>query len=254
MTDSAFNRFVDIVRLLRKECPWDKEQTHASIRHMLLEEAYETIEAIEHNDWSELRKELGDILLHVVMHSVIAEETKEFSLEEVIEKESEKLIHRHPHVFGDVEVKDSREVKQNWERLKMQEGRNSLLDGIPKELPSLSRAYRLQEKAAKVGFEWRTKEDAWKKFEEELGEFHQAVAEGDQKHIEEEYGDVLFTIVNYGRYLNIHPELSLRAINEKFRTRFQFIEEELKKAGKDIHGSSLEEMDALWNKAKTVMK
>lgn len=245
-----FEKFVEIVRRLRKDCPWDREQTHTSIRHNLLEETYETIEAIEHNDLQELRKELGDLLLHVVLHSVIAEETNEFSLQEVIAKESEKLIHRHPHVFGEVEVLDAKEVKQNWERLKMQEGRNSILDGIPKELPALQRSYRLQDKAGKVGFEWNNKEDAWKKFEEELGEFHEAVDKGKYDEIEDEFGDLLFTLVNYARYINVQPENSLRGTCEKFITRFQFIERELKKRGKDIYQSSLEEMDALWNEAK----
>jgi len=252
MHDKEFERFVEIVRRLRKDCPWDREQTHSSIRHSLLEEAYETIEAIEHNDLQELRKELGDLLLHVVLHSVIAEETSEFSLQEVIANESEKLIHRHPHVFGAVEVKDAKEVKQNWERLKMQEGRNSLLEGIPKELPALQRSYRLQDKAGKVGFEWYNKEDAWKKFEEELGEFHEAVSNGNQNEIDDEFGDVLFTLVNYARYINVQPENALRATCEKFINRFQFIEKELKKQGKDVHQSSLEEMDALWNEAKKI--
>ena len=254
MNYKEFDDFVEIVRRLRKECPWDREQTHASIRHSLLEEAYETIEAIEHNDVTELRKELGDLLLHVVLHSVIAEETKEFSLEEVIKKEEEKLIQRHPHIFGDVVVTDSKEVKQNWERLKMKEGRESILEGVPKELPSLQRAFRLQDKAAKVGFEWYTKEDAWKKFDEELAEFQSAVASGNQNDMEEEFGDLLFTLVNYSRYINVQPENALRATNEKFISRFQFIERELKKMGKDVHQSSLEEMDALWNEAKKLRK
>ncbi len=254
MPNTEFQDFVEIVKRLRKECPWDREQTHHSIRHSLLEETYETIEAIENNDWEELRKELGDILLHVVLHSVIAEETNEFSLLDVIQKESEKLIHRHPHIFGNVVVKDSKEVKQNWERLKMQEGRTSILEGIPKELPSLQRAFRLQDKAAKVGFEWHTKEDAWKKFDEELNEFQEAVEQNDALSMEDEFGDLLFTLVNYARYINIQPENSLRSTCEKFISRFQFIEQRLKEKGSDVQHSSLEEMDSLWNEAKQLRK
>ncbi|MEK7264191.1 MAG: nucleoside triphosphate pyrophosphohydrolase [Bacteroidota bacterium] len=250
MLEQDFLDFVKIVQQLRKECPWDREQTHQSIRHALLEEAYETIEAIEHHNNQELKKELGDLMLHIVLHSVIAEETNEFTLSEVLNFVKEKLIRRHPHVFGDVQVSGVAEIKQNWERFKLDEGRTSILEGVPKELPSLQRGFRLQEKAAKVGFEWSNKEDAWKKFEEELQEFQNAVREGNHKEMEEEFGDLLFTLINYARYINVQPENALRYTNEKFIRRFQFIEEELKKIGKDVHQSNLEEMDALWDKAK----
>jgi XTP/dITP diphosphohydrolase len=250
MLEQDFLNFVKIVQQLRKECPWDREQTHQSIRHALLEETYETIEAIEHHNLSELKKELGDLMLHIVLHSVIAEETNEFTLSDVINFVKDKLIRRHPHVFGNVQINDVAEIKQNWERFKLEEGRTSVLEGVPKELPSLQRGFRLQEKAAKVGFEWSNKEDAWKKFEEELHEFQQAVKEGNHKEMEEEFGDLLFTLVNYSRYINVQPENALRYTNEKFIRRFQFIEEELKKMGKDVHQSNLEEMDALWDRAK----
>ena len=250
MLEQDFLNFVKIVQQLRKECPWDREQTHQSIRHALLEETYETIEAIEHHNLSELKKELGDLMLHIVLHSVIAEETNEFTLSDVINFVKDKLIRRHPHVFGNVQINDVAEIKQNWERFKLEEGRTSVLEGVPKELPSLQRGFRLQEKAAKVGFEWSNKEDAWKKFEEELHEFQQAVKEGNHKEMEEEFGDLLFTLVNYSRYINVQPENALRYTNEKFIRRFQFIEEELKKMGKDVHKSNLEEMDALWDRAK----
>ena len=250
MTEERFNNFVEITKRLRKECPWDREQTHASIRHSLIEEAYEVVESIEHEQWGELRKELGDILLHVVFHANIAEEQNEFTLDQVIKSVSEKMIFRHPHVFGTTKVGGAEEVKQNWEKLKMQEGRESLMDGVPKELPALLRAHRLQEKAAKVGFDWKKREDAWKKVEEEIQELHHAVEHETLARVESEFGDLLFAMVNYSRFLNINPENALRHTIEKFIARFQFIERTLKGRGKDIHSSSLEEMDALWEEAK----
>ncbi len=225
-----------------------------SIRHNLLEETYETIETIEENNFTELKKELGDILLHVVMHSIIAEEEKKFNLEEVIQLEIEKLIRRHPHIFGNVKVNNVLEVKQNWEKIKLQEGRNSILDGVPIELPALQKAFRIQDKTAKIGFQWENKDDAWKKVEEEISEFQNEVKTNDENKIEEEFGDILFALVNYGRYLNINPENALRKTNKKFISRFSFIESELKKIGKKVDESSLEEMDTLWNKAKKKLK
>ena len=250
MIRDAFTRFVEITKRLRKECPWDREQTHLSIRHSLIEEAYEVVEAIDTNNLDELRKELGDLLLHVVFHSNIAEEQKEFTLEEVINGITDKLIFRHPHVFGDAKVESAEHVKQNWEKLKMQEGRTSLMDGVPKELPALLRAHRLTDKASKVGFDWEKKEDAWKKVDEEMHELHRAIEAGDRENTEAEFGDLLFALVNYSRFIQVNPENALRQTVEKFITRFQHIERRLKEMGKDIHSSSLEEMDALWEEAK----
>jgi XTP/dITP diphosphohydrolase len=252
LSAKEFTEFVEITKRLRKECPWDKEQTHASIRHSLIEEAYEVVEAIDNNNLEELKKELGDLLLHVVFHANIAEEQNEFTLKEVIETISQKLIFRHPHVFGDAKVEGAHEVKQNWEKLKMKEGRESLMEGVPKELPALLRAHRLQDKASKVGFDWEKKEDAWKKVDEEMRELHHAIKSGKQENVEQEFGDLLFALVNYSRFIGVNPENALRKTVEKFITRFRYIEKQLTEMGKDIHSSSLEEMDRLWEEAKKV--
>jgi MazG family protein len=245
-----FHQFVSIVRRLRHECPWDREQTHQSIRHSLIEEAYEVVEALDENNLDELKKELGDLLLHVVMHATIAEQGKEFTLQEVIDGISDKLIRRHPHVFGTKKVKDVAEIKHNWEKLKMSEGRTSVLEGVPKHLPALQRAMRIQERAAKVGFEWKRTRDVWKKVEEETHELKTALASRNRARREEEFGDFLFALVNYARFIDVNPENALRSTIEKFTRRFRYIETELKKTGKDIHDSSLEEMDGHWNNAK----
>ena len=252
MVEKEFTTFIDITKRLRRECPWDKEQTHASIRHSLIEEAYEVVESIEHNNLDELKKELGDLLLHVVFHANIAEEEKAFTLTDVIEDIAEKLIRRHPHIFGDTKVNGAHEVKQNWEKLKMQEGRESLMDGVPKELPALLRAHRLTDKASKVGFDWEKKEDAWRKVDEEIKELHQIIDGGDKEKIEEEFGDLLFALVNYSRFIDINPENALRRTIDKFIIRFRYIEQQLKIKGRDIHASSLEEMDKLWEEAKNL--
>ena len=245
-----FSDFVRIVRRLRHECPWDKEQTHQSIRHSLIEEAYEVVEALDDNNLEELRKELGDLLLHVVMHATMAEQEKEFTLKGVIEGISDKLIRRHPHIFGTRKVMNAQEVKHNWERLKMAEGRASVLEGVPRHLPALQRASRVQERAARVGFDWKQREDVWKKVEEEAGELKRVLRTRNKKRREEEFGDFLFALVNYARFVDVNPENALRSTIEKFERRFRYIETELKKAGKDIHDSTLEEMDEHWNNAK----
>lgn len=250
---NEFEQFVEIVRRLRRECPWDREQTHESIRHSLLEEAYEVVESIDHKQWEELKKELGDLLLHVVFHATIAEQAKEFTLQEIIEHISAKLVRRHPHVFGETRVKDAHEVKRNWEALKLSEGRFSLMDGVPKELPALLRAFRLQDKASKFGFDWKHKNEVWKKVEEETDEFRRALEEdtrGNTEKIELEFGDLLFALVNYARFIGVNPENALRRSVEKFIERFKFIERNLKEQGKDIRKSTLEEMDRLWQQAK----
>lgn len=245
-----FRRLVAIVRRLRHDCPWDREQTHQSIRHSLIEETYEVVEALDENNLDGLRTELGDLLLHVVMHATIAEQGREFTLKDVIDGISDKLIRRHPHVFGTTKVKNAHEVKRNWEKLKMAEGRTSVLEGVPKHLPALQRALRVQERAAKVGFDWNRIDDVWNKVEEETAELKHALKKRNRKRREEEFGDFLFALVNYARFIDINPENALRSTIEKFTRRFHYIESELKKAGKDIHDSSLEEMDVHWNNAK----
>lgn len=246
-----FGEFVDVVRRLRKECPWDKEQTHASLQRCMLEESYEVLEAIDKNDMNELKKELGDILLQVVFHSVIGEEDKTFSLEEVIRGETEKLIARHPHVFGNVKVSGSEQVKENWEKLKRNEGRKSILEGVPKELPALFRAFRVQEKAAKVGFDWKDEKPVYDKILEEIGELKEKITtNAEQNSIEDEFGDVLFSIVNYARFIKVNPEDALRRTIEKFISRFEKIEEHAESNSINPEDMTLEEMDVIWNKAK----
>jgi len=243
--------FVTIVRRLRKECPWDRKQTHKSIRDMLIEEAYEVVETIDEHDLENLKKELGDLLLHVVMHATIAEGAGTFTLRDVIQEISGKLIYRHPHVFGRAKVRHANEVKRRWEQLKMAEGRTSILDGVPKGLPALRQALSIQGRAARVGFDWRKKEDVWEKVREELDELKATLSTRSTKRREEELGYFLFALVNYARFLGINPESALRLTIKKFNKRFQFIEKELIRAGKEINHSTLEEMDELWNKAKT---
>ncbi len=250
MTDSKFNDFVNIVKRLRKECPWDREQTNQSIRTATIEEAYEVVHAIDDNNYEELKKELGDLLLHVVFHTEIAGETAGFTVDDVIDSIREKLIRRHPHIFGTAEVKDADDVKQNWEKIKMSEGRKSVLDGLPSSLPSLLRAQRMQEKASKVGFDWSEKVDVWHKVEEEILEFREAEEHGDKAKMEEELGDLLFAITNYSRFLNIHSEDALRNSIKKFERRFRYVEEKLAEIGKTPSDSNLEEMDKFWNEIK----
>ncbi|HEY3249799.1 MAG TPA: nucleoside triphosphate pyrophosphohydrolase, partial [Ignavibacteria bacterium] len=252
-----FDEFVTIVKRLRNECPWDREQTHDSIRHLLLEETYETLEAIDLNDYVELKKELGDLLLHVAFNAVIAEGNGNFDLKDVIDSINQKLISRHPHVFGETEVSGTKEVLRNWEHIKLKEGqksgKKSVLDGVPKELPSLNRAYRIQEKSSKVGFDWDNSLDSYKKVEEELEEFKNLaenkkdkqgkINEEDKKELEKELGDILFAIVNYARFFEINPENALRTTIEKYIKRFKYIENEINKRGKMITESNLAEMD-----------
>ena len=248
---NEFDEFVNIVKRLRNDCPWDRIQTHLSLRRCLLEETYEVLEAIDDGSMQELKKELGDILLQVVFHSNIAEENDDFTLSEVIKSETNKLIERHPHVFGDVKVKDSDEVKKNWEKLKKNEGRKSVIDGIPEELPALLKAYRIQEKASKVGFDWKEEKPVFDKIIEEINELRDNVNSGkSDTEIEDEFGDVLFSIVNYSRFLKINPEDALRRTIKKFRERFQKIEKYAEENGKVLDEMTLEEMDDIWNKAK----
>ena len=247
-----FDDFINIVKRLRKDCPWDRIQTHLSLRRCLLEETYEVLESIDENNMPELKKELGDILLQVIFHSIIAEENKDFDLSQVITSVQTKLIDRHPHVFGDVKITDSEEVKKNWELLKKKEGRKSVIEGIPDQLPALLKAYRIQEKASKVGFDWKEEDPVFDKITEELSELRENVINGKpHKDIEDEMGDVLFSIVNYSRFLKINPEDALRKTVNKFRDRFSKIEKFAEENNTPIEEMTLEEMDVVWEKAKS---
>lgn len=253
-TEDRFQKFVNIVRRLRNECPWDREQTHTTIRHSLIEETYEAIEAIDNNDMNELKHELGDLLLHIVLHAIMAEEENSFTMDDIIKAISEKMIRRHPHVFGHVVVANSHQVKRNWEHIKMTEGRISVLDGLPKKMPALLLAMRTQEKASKVGFDWKKKSNVWKKVKEELKEFTKAEQSKNHHRIEDEYGDVLFSFVNYSRFLEINPEFALKKSIKKFTNRFQHIENVLRRRNKLIGDVSLKEMDEIWNRRKRSRK
>src|SRR6056297_1276135 len=245
-----FEDLVEIVKILRKECPWDRKQTHQSIKDNLIEEAYEAIEAIDREDFEELKKELGDLLLHVVFHSRMATETQDFNIEDVIYSIQEKLIRRHPHVFGDTKIEDEQEVAANWEAIKMEEGKESVLDGLPAHLPSLIKAQRMQEKAANVGFDWPQWRQVWDKLEEELGELKEVLEEENIEKSKEEFGDLLFSLVNVGRFFDLNAEDSLRMTNNKFIKRFQYIEQQIQDSDRSMSEVSLEEMDGIWEEAK----
>lgn len=242
---------------LREQCPWDKKQTVETLRSMTIEETYELADAIIENDWHGIREELGDLLLHVVFYARIGREQQKFTLDEVINGICEKLISRHPHIYGDVKVEDENDVKRNWEKLKLKEGKRSVLSGVPKGLPSMVKAMRLQEKARQVGFEWDQREQVWDKVREELGELQQAVADldagladGSREKVEEELGDVFFSLVNYARFLQLDAERALEITNRKFITRFQEMESVAMGQGKDLREMSLQEMDQLWDTVK----
>ncbi len=247
-----FADFVAIVRQLRRDCPWDREQSHESIKHLLIEEAYETVEAIDDGNQQELKKELGDLLLHVVFHAVMANETDDFDLGDVIQSETDKLVRRHPHVFGDVTVGGVEDVLKNWESIKIRQGeKKSVLEGVPRRLPTLLRAFRIQEKAAGVGFDFENASDAWKKVEEELGEF--VASQNDKNPLDAqqaELGDLLFAIINYARLSGLNPENALGDTNARFIRRFQHIESRLTDAGCSIVDAPLEQMQQYWDEAK----
>jgi XTP/dITP diphosphohydrolase len=246
---AAFLEFVSIVSRLRRECPWDMEQTHQSLRAPLLEETHEAIEAIDNEDYPELKKELGDIFLHILFHADLADEEGIFTLLEVIEGECTKLIYRHPHVFGNTVVHNADDVAQNWEQLKRKEsGRTSVLDGVPVALPALQRAGRIQEKAAKVGFDWKEPESVLTKVREELDEF---LAESDPLRREEEFGDLLFSLVNFSRHVKIEPETALRNATTKFERRFRKVEKSVEASGKEWQQHNLEELDTIWDEVKS---
>jgi len=247
-----FTAFLELVQVLRKECPWDMKQTNDSIGPLMIEETYEVQDAIRNKDWQELSKELGDILLHVVMHSVIAaEDENKFDINNVINRIHTKLVSRHPHVFGDKEVSNDKQVLDNWEKLKRKEGKKKTLDGIPKELPALLRAERVQTKASRVGFDWENSEGAWEKITEELSELREAISNGSKDNIQEEIGDVLFSIVNVTRKSGVMAEEALSKTTDKFSRRFVYIEAELDKKGLRTENVSLNELDKLWDEAKS---
>ncbi|TCZ68334.1 nucleoside triphosphate pyrophosphohydrolase [Flaviaesturariibacter aridisoli] len=247
---TAFARLVTIMDELREQCPWDRKQTIQTLRQMTLEETYELADAITDEDWKGIREELGDLLLHIVFYAKIGTEQGRFTLEEVINGICEKLIVRHPHIYGDVKVENDEDVKRNWEQIKLKEGKASVLAGVPKTLPALVKAMRLQEKAKQVGFEWDNKEQVWEKVEEELGELREAQETGDPKKVEEEFGDVLFSLVNFARFLNVDAENALAVTNNKFTARFTQMEERARQKGRSLNEMTLEEMDALWNEIK----
>ncbi len=246
----ALGRLLDIMDDLRVGCPWDKKQTNDSLRHLTIEEVYELADAIIEKDSEEIKKELGDLLLHIVFYAKIGSENQDFDIADVANAISEKLIYRHPHIYGDVEVKDEKEVKENWEKLKLKEGKKSVLEGVPKSLPAMVKAMRLQEKAKGVGFDWDHKEQVWDKVQEELAEFQMEVVAKDKEKMEAEFGDVLFSLINYARFVGVNPETALEKTNKKFIYRFQYLEDKAKKEGKALKDMTLSEMEAYWQQAK----
>lgn len=250
-TLKSFKKLLEIMDELREKCPWDKEQTFDSLRYLTIEETYELSEAILEKDLSEIKKELGDLMLHLVFYAKIGSETKSFNMTDVLDSICEKLIFRHPHIFGDEEANDARTVLDNWEKLKLKEGKKSVLEGVPKSLPPLVKAYRIQEKVRGVGFDWEETHQVWDKVMEELDEFKTEVEnKSSKKQIESEFGDLLFSLVNYARFIDINPEDALERTNKKFIKRFQFLEEKSKEIGKTLQDMSLKEMDKIWEEAK----
>jgi len=246
----ALSRLLDIMDDLRAECPWDRKQTFDTLRHLTIEEVYELADAIICGNIEEIKKELGDLLLHIIFYAKIAEEKKAFDIADVTKTISEKLIYRHPHIYGNVKVSNEKEVKENWEKLKLKEGKKSVLEGVPKSLPAMIKAIRIQEKAKGVGFDWDHKEQVWEKVKEEINELKTEIKKQDKEKIEEEFGDVLFALINYARFLNINPETALEKTNKKFIKRFQSLETKIKNKGKNLKEMSLDEMETYWQQAK----
>ena len=250
----AFNRLLDIMDDLREKCPWDKKQTFESLRHLTIEETYELTDAILENDLNEIKNELGDVLLHLVFYSKIGSEKKSFDIGDVANAISDKLISRHPHIYGDVTVENENEVKENWEKLKLKEGKNSVLEGVPKSLPALIKANRIQDKVSGVGFDWEEPNQVWEKVQEELSELNEEIKKGKKDTIESEFGDVLFSMINYARFINVNPENALEKTNKKFINRFQFLEKAAKEEGKKLAEMTLSEMDVYWEQSKKMFK
>lgn len=246
----AFNRLLEIMDDLREKCPWDRKQTLQTLRQQTIEELYELTDAITGEDWKAIKEELGDLLLHIVFYAKIGSEQKQFDINDVINGVCDKLIHRHPHIYGDVKVENEEQVKQNWEQLKLKEGKKSVLSGVPQSLPALIKAMRLQEKAKQVGFEWEHAGQVWDKVKEEMGELEETFQSGNQQEMEDEFGDVLFSLVNYSRFLKIDAENALERTNKKFIRRFQLMEVAAAANGKRLGELTLDEMDAIWNQVK----
>ncbi|MCF6407156.1 nucleoside triphosphate pyrophosphohydrolase [Chitinophaga filiformis] len=248
--NSAFNRLLEIMDDLREKCPWDRKQTIQTLRQQTIEELYELADAITDQDWKAIKEELGDLLLHIVFYAKIGKEQQQFTMDDVINGICEKLIYRHPHIYGDVKVENEEEVKQNWEKLKLKEGKTSVLSGVPVSLPALVKAMRLQSKAKQVGFEWDNIDQVWDKVKEEIEELHEVVRQGQPDQIEDEFGDVLFSLVNYSRFLKVDAENALERTNKKFIRRFRQMEQMATAQGKTLDEMSLTEMDGLWNEVK----
>jgi XTP/dITP diphosphohydrolase len=246
----AFERLLDIIDELREKCPWDRKQTFETLRHLTIEETYELGDAILDNDLEEIKKELGDLLLHIVFYSKIGSEKKAFDIADVANQISDKLIHRHPHIYGETDVEDADQVVKNWEDIKLKEGKKSVLEGVPKSLPALVKAYRIQDKVSGVGFDWDQKEAVLEKVKEELDELRTEIDAGDSKKMEAELGDVMFSLVNYARFLKVNPENALERTNKKFIKRFNYIEEKANKSQRKVSELSIEEMEILWQEAK----
>jgi MazG family protein len=246
----SFLRLVSIMDELREKCPWDKKQTVQTLRQLTIEETYELADAITEKDWNGIKEELGDLLLHIVFYAKIGKEEGKFSLEEVIQGISAKLVARHPHIYSDVKVNNEEDVKKNWEQLKLKEGKQSVLSGVPRTLPSMVKAMRLQEKAKQVGFEWENKEQVWEKVEEEMAELKEVIDTGQQEKVEEEFGDLIFSLINYARFLQVDAENALERTNKKFIHRFTQMEQQSLNSGKGLKEMTLEEMDAIWNSIK----
>ena len=248
--NTDINRLVNIMDELRKKCPWDRKQNIHTLRQQTIEETYELADAITDTDWDAIKEELGDLLLHVIFYSKIGAEENKFTFQDVIDGICDKLVKRHPHIYGDITVKDEEEVKRNWEQIKLSEGKKSVLSGVPKSLPAMVKAMRIQEKAKQVGFEWATKEEVWQKVEEEKTELLEAVQSGKKKHIEEEAGDLFFSVINYMRFLKVDAENALELTNKKFIKRFTLMEESVQKQGLKLSEMTLPQMDAIWNEIK----
>ena len=251
---AAFNRLLDIMDDLRAQCPWDKKQTLESLRQLTIEETYELGDAILDNDLEEIKKELGDLLLHIVFYAKIGSEKNNFDIADVAHSISEKLIVRHPHIYGDVKVKNAEDVKQNWEQIKLKEGKNSVLEGVPKSLPAMVKATRIQDKVAGVGFDWEKTAQVWDKVQEELEELQTEIKKGDKERMTSEFGDVFFALINYARFIDISPENALESTNKRFIKRFQHMEKTLKKEKKDMPDLSLNELQTYWDLAKIIYK
>lgn len=248
----AFKRLLNIMDDLRNQCPWDKKQTIHTLRNLTIEETYELADSITASDWQGIKEELGDVLLHMIFYSKIGEEQEQFSIADVLNAQCEKLIHRHPHIYGDVKVKDEEEVKKNWEQLKLKEGKTSVLQGVPQGLPAMIKAFRIQEKAAQVKFEWENTQQVWNKVEEEMMELKEVFTtpDYDKLRLEDEFGDLMFSMINLSRFIHVDPENALERTNKKFMHRFQYIEAKAKEQNRSLKAMTLEEMDALWNEAK----